>query len=141
MTDQTPATVAGRALLDNTWLVTPYGEANAAVCRAILAIEAEARALDAEQLDEITRSNDEAHRALRETAQRAVTAERQLAEARALDRDALAEAVKVALSVALHEYLDPKCSGSPPYHETQAIADTVMRTPNVRAALAPEASE
>jgi hypothetical protein len=46
----TPTTAAGRALLRDEWLVTPYGEAQAAMYDAILAIEAEAAAAERARL-------------------------------------------------------------------------------------------
>ena len=49
---------------------------------------------------------------------------------------ALRHALTVALSVVLHETLDPECSGEPPYDQTEALADRVMSMPNVLAALA-----
>jgi hypothetical protein len=48
----------------------------------------------------------------------------------------LDEALTVALSVVLHETLDPNCTGTPPYDDTAAMANRVMDSPNVRAALA-----
>jgi hypothetical protein len=47
----------------------------------------------------------------------------------------LAEALRSALTVVLHEALDPKCEGEPPYDETAAMAARVMQMPNVTAAL------
>lgn len=46
----TPTTAVGRALLRDEWLVTPYGEAQAAMHDAILAIEAEAAAAERARL-------------------------------------------------------------------------------------------
>lgn len=47
----------------------------------------------------------------------------------------LRAALDTALRVVLHETLDPKCEGTPPYDETAAMAERVLRTPVVAAAL------
>ena len=56
----------------------------------------------------------------------------------ALDVERLRTALETALSVVLHEEIDPDCSGEPPYSTTHAravlLTEMVLRAPVVRAA-------